>query len=389
MSFDRQTSALSAPDAGQSIRWASLVIGLLMGVIAMDLVVRRPLMRDLAATRVNMSHMQRELEKLVGVRDQVWETNNLLTGLKAQNRQIEEARVSVIAVQQLCKELQAENEKMQSAFNSLDQLVALKASVIKSAEETDQAQRQAAHLVALQKTVVTAGEHAQHANAAINALVRVRDAARIEMADIEAAMSSVRKLGELKQQTIAEAQNTEEAREHLTELVAIKSDLVERGDSGQAASNLKSLIGLQDQLNLQTKDVASAVQNLEVLSDLGDELSQQVEVMNSMRKSLMDIVLMEATVNRVARIIEPLTQLGNLRRLNDEDLRSAAQSVIDARQSRVARKPADLPESLPLPEKTTNTLKLNDLKFFEEPQDILVPMPPADDIDSVLQNLSK
>lgn len=389
MSFDRQTSVLSAPDAGQSIRWASLVIGLLMGVIAMDLVVRRPLMRELATTRTNMSHMQRELEKLVGVRDQVWETNNLLTGLKAQNRQIEEARVSVIAVQQLCKELQAENEKMQSAFNSLDQLVALKTSVLKSGAETDQAQTQAAHLVALQKTVVSAGEHAQHANAAINALVRVRDAARVEMADIEAAMSSIRQLGELKQQTIVAAQDTDEAREHLTELVAIQSNLVERGDSGQAAINLKSLIGLQDQLNLQTKDVASAVQNLEVLSDLGDELSQQVEVMNTMRKSLMDIVLMEATVNRVARIIEPLTQLGNLRRLNDEDLRSAAQSVLDARQSRLARKPADLPESLPRPERPTSTLKLNDLKFFEEPQDILVPMPPADDIDSVLQNLSQ
>lgn len=390
MSFDRQTSSTPAMDAGSSVRWAPLVIGVLLGVIAMDIVVRRPLMREMALMRSNMGHMQREVEQLVGVRDQVWETNNLLTSLKAQHRQIEDARVSVLAVQQLCKELQTENAKMPAAFHSLDELATLKSTVLKAGDNTETAQTQAEHLVALQLQVVSAAEHAQHANSAIAALIRVRDAARVEMSDIEAAMSAVRKLGELKQQTLSEGNNTDTARENLSELVAIKTDLVSKGESENAAINLKKLISLQDQLNQQTKDVATAVRNLEVLSDLGDELTHQVDALNSMRKSLMEIVLLEPTVNRVTRIIEPLTQLGNLRRLSDEDLRSAAQTVIDNRNSRIARKP-ELPTDAPVrSEKSESSLKINDIKFFtEEPMDILVPMPPNEDIESVLKNLSK
>ena len=63
MSFDRQTSSTPAMDAGSTIRWAPLVIGVLLGVIAMDIVVRRPLMREMALMRSNMGHMQREVEQ--------------------------------------------------------------------------------------------------------------------------------------------------------------------------------------------------------------------------------------------------------------------------------------------------------------------------------------
>lgn len=405
MTLDRSIS--QPAESPNSIRWVPIIVGMLLGIIAMDLVVRRPLMKELALTRTQIITVEREVEKLVGVRDQVWETNNLLTGLKAQQRQLSDAQRSVQEMQQLCKELTAETEKLPASFSSLDQLVSLRVAVLRGAEEAEKAKQQADHLVALQTQVVSSGEHTQHANAAISALVRVRDAARLEMSDIEAALNAVKKLGDLKQRTLTESKDTEIAQENLSGLVAIKSGLAEQREVEAAKQNLEDLIGLQDKLNQQSKQVASAVANLEVMTDLSDELTQQVDSINAMRKSLLDIILMESTVQRVTRILEPLTQLGNLRRLGDEDLRRAAQAVIDARNQRLAQNSDETSDafirSLSAPKKVTErpahsdrnnskkTLKIDNIKFFtdEVPADILVPTPMADDVDAVLDGLSK
>ena len=389
----------------------------------MDLAVRRPLMRELAQVRTHVGTLQGDMQQLVGVRNQVLETNNLLTNLKAQHHKLEEARVCLSVMQQITHELTEKAGNTTPAFDSLDRLVSLKDAVLRNSETTEAAQTGVEQLLALQAQVAKSGEHAQVAQAAINSLVRVRDAARIEVADIDAAFQSVRQLGDLKRQAVTQAEGVAVAREQLTELAELKNDLtaeagniavaqevatnlvtlknglatedaikhaddllklrdtlVVNGQSDKAADNLEQLIAMQSRLIGQTKDVASAMQTLEVLTDLGDELQTQGESLNRMRKGLLEIVLLEATVNRVARVIEPLTQIGNLRRLTDDELREAARAVLDSRNSRIARQPE------PPRERKANALKLDDIPLFnDEPSDVtkdnLVPAPRRVELD--------
>ena len=389
----------------------------------MDLAVRRPLMRELAQVRTHVGTLQSDMQQLVGVRDQVLETNNLLTNLKAQHHKLEEARASLAVMQQITHELTEKSSNTTPAFDSLDRLVSLKDAVLRNSETTEAAQVGVEKLLALQAQVAKSGEHAQVAQAAINSLIRVRDAARIELTDVDAAFESIRQLGDLKRQAVTQADGVAVAREQLTELAELKNDLTEEvgnievakevasslvtlknglatedaikhasdliklrdtlvvnGQSDKAADNLELLISMQSRLIGQTKDVASAMQTLEVLTDLGDELRTQVDSLNRMRKSLLEIVMLEATVNRVARAIEPLTQIGNLRRLTDEELREAARAVLDSRNSRTAR------QTEPPRDRKANLLKLDDVPVFnDEPSDItrdvLVPTPRRENLD--------
>ena len=75
----------------------------------------------------------------------------------------------------------------------------------------------------------------------------------------------------------------------------------------------------------------------------------------------MEIVLLETTITRVTRALEPMTQLGNIRRLNDGDLRDAARTILEQRQTRITQKPdqpaareetpvGPVPEPVDLPE---------------------------------------
>ncbi len=102
-----------------------------------------------------------------------------------------------------------------------------------------------------------------------------------------------------------------------------------------------------------------------------------------MRKSLLDVVLMESTVRKVAGILEPLAELTNLRRLSSEDMRQAARVIMDQRTSRVASRPANSAS------KSAPKLELNEVELFtnEQPKDIFVPLPKDLDIDSVIDSI--
>lgn len=425
---DRYSSSAGVESAA-SLRWSAIVVCFTIGIVAVEFMIRRPMMREMASLRSNIVGMQRDMESLVGVHNQAWETNNLLSSLKAQYRQIEDGRASIESIKRLNEELETETAKLSKAFASLDQLINIKNRVLKQSETNPMAQSNLDQMVALQDRISNNSEGTQHAFVAVNGLLRLRDTAKIEIESVDSAITSVRQLGELKREVIEKGDSVVTAREQLSDLVALKNDLYEEAsnipearkvaddllslknemrskaavqqadqlialrntlssiDSTSAKSNLEQLVGLQDTLNSQTKQVSEAVQTLELLTDLGDQLKEQVDATSSMRKSLMEIVLLESTVHRVARVLEPLTQLGNLRRLSDDELREAARSVIDARQSRVARRPVEGR----VEQRDGDSLKLNNLRLFpDEPsKDVPVPMPPSEDLSQVIDSLQK
>jgi hypothetical protein len=71
-----------------------------------------------------------------------------------------------------------------------------------------------------------------------------------------------------------------------------------------------------------------------------------------MREGLLQIVLLEGTLGRVAKLLEPLAQIANVRRLSDRELREAARSILENRSTRISSKP-EAPRPLPV-ESTTD-----------------------------------
>jgi hypothetical protein len=426
-----QSSATNEFVASPAFRWSMLFVGLAIGFLGMDIMVRRPMMRELASVRTELSSVERDMEELVGVRNQVWETNNLLTSLKSQYRQLEDARVSMSALTQLRTEIEEEAGHTTAAFAKLDRLVGLQNAVLRNSDNVESAEVSLDRMVAMQGHLVDSGENTSDAISAINQLVKVRDAAEVQMAKIDNAYDVVQKFGELKQQIMANGEGLDIAQEHVAALAAIKNDvfnesndvaaaheaarnmialkndindksegletakltaqelftlkdaLIAEADLDSAEGNLTQLVGIQDTLNRQSAEVADAVETLEVLTDLNDELQTQVTTIDSMRKSLLDVVLMESTVRKVAGILEPLAELSNLRRLSSSEMREAARLIMDQRTSRVASRPVES-ASKPAPR-----LKLNDVELFtdEQPKDIFVPLPKDLDIDSVIDSI--
>ena len=84
--------------------------------------------------------------------------------------------------------------------------------------------------------------------------------------------------------------------------------------------------------------VTDAVETLELLTDLGTELRQQTESIAGLRKSLMEVVMLETTIGRALRVLEPLAQLKNLTRLSEPEVRAAARAILDQRGAKLSRR---------------------------------------------------
>jgi archaellum component FlaC len=121
----------------------------------------------------------------------------------------------------------------------------------------------------------------------------------------------------------------------LNELNGMLSGEAER--IATARQNLQALLTIQKQLATATEQVTAAVQNFEILNEFQEEVSLHIRSLESLRRTLLEIAMMETTLGRVARTIEPLTQIGNLRRLGDEEVREAARVILDRRMNRYSQ----------------------------------------------------
>ena len=143
---------------------------------------------------------------------------------------------------------------------------------------------------------------------------------------------------QLEDRLAAEGERADTARERAEQLIRLNAALDRDLKLGETEANLNGLLRIHDQLKVSSDSVADAVQTLELFGEFQNEFSSQMQVLGDMRRSLVEISLMETTFGKVVRMLEPLADLGNLRRLSDDDMRQAVRSILDARQTvRVSR----------------------------------------------------
>ena len=81
----------------------------------------------------------------------------------------------------------------------------------------------------------------------------------------------------------------------------------------------------------------------------------------------MELAMMETTLGRVANVVEPLTQIGNLRRLSDEEVREAARVILDRRSTRFSQNETHT---------TNDSPKAQEINSSGTQSEVPVPLPP-------------
>ena len=207
------------------------------------------------------------------------------------------------------------------------------------------------------------------ASSRFDEFVSLANTIKAEPTDLESARTAVAELSSLKDQLIASGETLEVAQENARTLVAMNETLGSGSLKLDASrKNLDSLVALGTTLSSQSQNVGEAIQNLEIMDDFRTELAGHVKSLEDVRRTMMEIAMMESTLGRVAQVVEPLTQIGNLRRLSDDEMREAARVILDRRITRFSQS-ATQPE--------TGAADNNEVPAtVATPDHELVPLPP-------------
>ncbi len=359
-----------------------------LGVVffGMQLMMVGPLKGRLDSIQTRLDLSENSMNKLVAARDSVFKTNDMLTVLEDQSGKLEmlqksisdiqalrqtiqqeadaaivalaaldrisnvqtrliathqqtlQAATQVTAIEDLQKSIVQGSESTEIAANSLDGLVSLQSRMIAASNSYDKASEGISNLTDLAQKVVSQSAGVEEATAKVDELIELKNSVQTAAINIESAQAQVVALGALKNDVLASTTDLPAAQENVRTLVALNENL--SGQSLQlttAQQNLDSLLALQNTLGNQSSQVADAIQNLEIMDDFRVEVATHVKSLDSLRRTLTEIAMMESTLGRVAQVVEPLTQISNLRRLGDEEVREAARVILDRRVTRFSQ----------------------------------------------------
>lgn len=350
----------------QKLTWGAMILGMALGFLGLHFMVTRPLVKDLQTVRAELSSVDQRMKQLASVGDGAWETTSLLTHLKSQAGQMQESRAALNAIRQLRIEIMEEARATREAVVEMQQLQQLRQTLISGRQSTKDAEVALGAMQNVQAQLISQGEAIPAATAALEQMIslsgQVRDQQpsladsrlaidqlakmagelRSQLLEMDRAWSGLKEMTALKASIMDEAANLPAAQASAQQLIALRQRLgEERIDALVAAKNLDSLLKMQTVLTAQTPKLADAVQTLEMIAAFQEEFISHAQTLGVMRKNLMEIAILEPTLVRVFKMLQPLTELTNLRRLGDDELRQAARVILDQRSTKLTRRFAD------------------------------------------------
>lgn len=395
-----------------------MTMSLAVVFFGMQLMMVGPLKGRLDGIEARLAESDGNMKKLVAGRDSVWKTNNLLTSIEEQGSHLQKVEKSLADIQNLRSSIQREAESSSVALAALDRISTVQDRLVAGQQQTLEAATQVTKLDELLTSLIKGGENTEVAHNSIDGIMALQNRVIAASNNYEQASEGVTNLADLTQRMAAQSEelkiasarfdefvglthsiqvaaiNLESAKTTVAEISTLQNELVASGETLTIAQNnarglvamqgtlsgdsqklemsrqnLDSLIAMGASLSTQSQQVAEAIQNLEIMDDFRTELAVHVKSLDGVRRTMMDIAMMESTLSRVAKVVEPLTQIGNLRRLSDDEMREAARVILDRRVTRFSQSDSlletgDARNEIPVTTTTNST--------EEEP----VPLPP-------------
>lgn len=137
------------------VRWGLMLFGIAISFLALDILLRRPLMNELASVKRDLANVEKGLHDLVGVKDVAWETNHLLSALQAQKRQLESARAALGDVREFRMSVEKEAQQTGDAVAALDRIAELQKQVVRQREQSAGVEQVLANIFKLHESLIS------------------------------------------------------------------------------------------------------------------------------------------------------------------------------------------------------------------------------------------
>ncbi len=292
---------------------------------------------------------------------------DLRTAVLAHEDQTPRAAKSLADVQRVQQKLAAEAPRLATAQQALNELAALRRDVFNTACKSHAARTALAGVERVFGQLAQLGDATQSSQAVVGDWMVIQEqlaesgplverTARIVCDLLDMAHSTVDQT-----QTVDRAWEVHEAASQLTAAVLAQGELTQRAAGAfaeladvqlrlvestrnqvMAERALGDALQLQDTLLGEADHFAQAVRTLEAWVDLNDQFAEMAGLIEDLRRSTNEVILLRPAIERAFQTIRPLLELTDLRRVTPEDIKrmvSAMSRQRDAGSPRVAQNP--------------------------------------------------
>ena len=346
-----------------SVSWNMFLLAIAITMVVVNWGFIRPASRQLEQMRRHVGVLEETVHQLTSKHESADRAVDLLSLLAEQGQHSENAAAGLKQIQALHGQILAEAAQLKRATDAVDRLANLRDRVSSYASLIDDTASALDDSNQVQHDLIAAAEIAAEAETALDRLSTLRIKLLRSVEYLEEAEPIVAEVDLLNRRIVDAGSMTKEATSVAEQLVSLNETLlIEGAQASEAEVTLNELIGMRKQLDAQsvniekskdtlvelvmlkddvlaqTGDLADAIETLERTVDLTDQYQQASQTFLEMRRWLTDVVMMEPTLRRAMSTLEPITDLGNLRRISRDELRQAAQVVRDMRRTEVARR---------------------------------------------------
>jgi hypothetical protein len=324
------------------------------------------LQNTLATKRSEFDEAAKALDTLVALETLV---SQLGATVPEQTQHLAAAKSAVENFGQFASETVTRGQAIEPATTALSKLAEVRDQAIATGQKTDGALAAISGLATVTQTATSAGERTEAAIASVQGLATLKNEvivqqaqtaeARAQLAEMAAmhkalidqhaltsdAANAVTALTTLKAQIVDNSVGVETAQVNANKLVELNKTLAAQADLDKAEKNLTGLVQLENTLASQTRQIAESVESLQLLTGLQGEFNDQMVRLEEIQKGFTELLLMETYVARAVKMVQPLAELGSLRRNSEPEIRAAAREILNRREERMAMESSKFAES--------------------------------------------
>lgn len=336
--------------------YAPIVTGVVVTVLALHMVVTRPLMKKIDSLNQQVISMQSELNSVAGSQADAWETNDLLTALTIQAERLDSADLALARFDGLASRLDGLNDRVvalstvtDNAFAVVDDFDTLHDRLAAAAGESGAICQDLKDIEQVTDRLDELASFTPRHRDALDVLhmqsgEMTAIAARLEMETdtVEAADQTLAKLTTIASKL--ERTDTSRAATTTEGLINIVGRIDTEGTAllGPAGNVLADLRVATSGLETQGERLESLIESAEALHDFETEIAQHIRGLDQIRRELIEFAMLDSTIARVTRTLEPLTEFAKLRRLQPNDLRVVVDGLrenrIDGERTMISEK---------------------------------------------------
>ena len=354
----------------RGFNWNAFLFAVAITMIVVNWGFLKPANQQLEQLKRQVSSLQSTVVTLTKHHGAAQQAMSLVDVLAAQGRASDEAADSLARIADLHDRLMAEARDLESSHQALTELASIRDEVVNSSQLLAETRHAVAETNRLQHEVIAASKQTAAAQSAIDDVTTLRmrliqsiefleDAEPVfdevaflqeqvtRLADqVETAKAVASDVKVLADSLASESSRVYTASSALDGLVGIRNQLDGAGsDVAQSHETLDNLIQLKNDVIAEGASIPTAIETLEQTNDLHEQFVKAAHSFDQMRRWMGEVILMEPTIERAMTTLQPLTRLGELRRMTQDELRYAANLVQSVRERQIAAASSDSTES--------------------------------------------